>query len=65
MKSDEREGHNKYANADLIAACPEMFETLTETIKAIESQYVDGVPEWVRLIAQRSLSAITKARGEK
>lgn len=62
-------GHGKQfldeqtANALLIAAAPEMLDELMRTVKVIEALYVDGVPDQVRLIAQRSLALIAKATG--
>jgi hypothetical protein len=44
--------------ADAADLSVKMHETLLQTVKTIESHYVDGVPEWVRLIAQRSLESI-------
>lgn len=53
------------ANAILIACAPELLAELMSTVKAIESMYSspEGAPEWLRLIAQRSLVAIRKATG--
>jgi len=54
---------HKLQDAMLLRAAPDMYCELIRTIKTIEAQYEDGVPEWVRLIAQRSLEAIAKAKG--